>query len=583
MATVTITGSPAKRRRGKLQPSSNGNGKPPCDCVACKALAKGDFDTATHVCQKPPVSTNGNGNGKAKVKPKPTPATDVPAGRLTKVPIASIDPSTFNPRIEFDPNKMEELTASIRMNGVLQALVVRKHPYPMAAAYEIVAGERRYRAAKLAGLTEVPVSICTLTDRQAREIAAIENLQRENLSPIEEARAYQSLLAGDDAPTQAELAARLGTSQGQISNRLRLLELPESVQRLVISGEIPATHARELCRYKDHADLVEKLAKEAVLRSKEDGLPPVEVFAENLAADICFDHGRRMRGESYDRKIGRSVPHFTPTAEEREQLQVIELPDLNGGKKTIEVALNKELWQKLQERHAAKWVSETPKGSPRKQAAKEKAKPAGEMTAAEKAAAAKAAAQAAKEREAQFARRLYLWRCDWQRWLIAEEIRKATDGELCAILLAAAYEWHPHAMSLPGAGSRRVWNAMQKSGDPGAFARQATAALFWNAKDVVPVGVVPNSDVEVIFDQFDLNLVHPWSNDQAGPLSEAYWTMHTKDQLVALARELKYELKGTTKSAMVAELLSQRPKPDDMNVTLELPKEIAKAKRPRGW
>jgi ParB/RepB/Spo0J family partition protein len=461
----------------------------------------------------------------------------------------------------------------------LQPIVVRQDPDRMAGVYQIVAGERRWRAATMAGLTYAPVSVCVLTDRQAREIAAVENLQRVGLSAIEEARAYQSLLEDDEAPTQAELAARLGTSQGQISNRLRLLELPESVQRLVISGEIPATHARELCRYKDHADLVEKLAKEAVLRSKEDGLPPVEVFAENLAADICFDHGRRMRGESYDRKIGRSVPHFTPTAEEREQLQVIELPDLNGGKKTIEVALNKELWQKLQERHAAKWAAETPRGSAKK-TTKEKAKPKAEMTAAEKAAAAKAEAQAAKERAAQFARRLYEWRCDWQRWLIAQAVPELTEDQLFQLLVTAAYQWHPSCQDLPGVGNRRTWDFVVRAGGPGRLADQAVAALFWHEKDQSPKHVVPNSQVDAIFLHLGLSMVTAWLSDQAGPLSEAYWNLHTKDQLAAIAAELRVTLTGGTKAAMVAELLATRPAPDAVDCGPKLPTELAKAKRP---
>jgi hypothetical protein len=237
----------------------------------------------------------------------------------------------------------------------------------------------------------------------------------------------------------------------------------------------------------------------------------------------------------------------------------------------------------LQERHAAKWAAETPKGSPKQRPAKEKAKPAAEMTAAEKAAAAKAEAQVAKEREAQFARRLYQWRCDWQRWLIAEAIPDASEQALYQLLVTAAYQWHPSRIDLPGVKNGRVWETMQKHGDPESFADGAVAALFWSAKDAAPAGYVPNSDVEVVFERLGLSMDVAWLNDQAGPLSEAYWAMHTKDQLAAIAAELKIDLVGATKAGMVAELLGYRPKPDDKDCGFKMPKEIAKVKRPRGW
>lgn len=557
MPTVTITATPktASRRKAKHAPSANGNGKAPCDCPACESLAK--------------------------AKPKLSPATDVPEGRLTKVPIDSIDSSPFNPRTQFDD--IPELAATIKRDGILHSPEVRPHP-TQVGRYELVFGERRWRAAKLLGWSEMPVMVRPLSDAQARRRAIVENDQRKDTTAIDQAIAYRSYLTADPTMSQSELADMLGTSQGQISNRLRLLELPESVQRHVISGEIPATHARELCKYKAFPELVEKLAAEAVFQAKEEGLPSVDAFADHMVSDVYYGHGRPIKGDSYDSKTRRSVPHFAPTAEEREQLQVIELPAPHGGKKAkmVEAALNTELWKKLQERHAAKWVAETPRGTPRKKAAKEKTKPKAEMTAAEKAAAAKAEAQAAKEREAQFARRLYEWRCDWQRWLIAQEIPDVSVPALYQLLVTAAYQWHPRAMGLPGVGSRKVWDAV-KNVDPEAFADQAVEALFWSAKEAAPVGGVPNSDVEAVFKRLGLSMDVAWLNDQAGPLSEAYWAMHTKDQLAAIAAELKIELANAAKAAMVAELLGYRPKPDDKDCGFKMPKEIAKAKRPRGW
>lgn len=563
MPTVTITATPktASRRKAKHAPSGNGNGngKAPCDCPACESLAK--------------------------AKPKLSPATDVPEGRLTKVPIDSIDSSPFNPRTQFDD--IPELAATIKRDGILHSPEVRPHP-TQVGRYELVFGERRWRAAKLLGWSEMPVMVRPLSDAQARRRAIVENDHRKDTTAIDQAIAYRSYLTADPTMSQSELADMLGTSQGQISNRLRLLELPESVQRHVISGEIPATHARELCKYKAFPDLVEKLAAEAVLHAKEDGLPPVESFGACLASDVCFDHGRRMRGQSYDRKSGRSVPHFTPTAEEREQLQVIELPDPNGGKmaKTIEVALNKELWQKLQERHAAKWVASTSKGAIKKKAAKEKTKPKAEMTAAEKAAAAKAEAQAAKEREAQFARRLGEWRVNWQRYLIAREIDTLADGDLLRLALAAAANrWE--LTTAPGGRCTRMdeWRRIAAA-EVDLLAAEALAGCFWSDRDG-PNFSVGRDEVEAICKHLGLDLERAWLNDQAGPLSESYWNLHTKDQLAALAKELlPKDAQGALpekKGDLVKLLLGYRPLPDATEVGLPLPKEITKVKRPRGW
>lgn len=160
------------------------------------------------------------------------------------LPIEWIRPCAFQPRKHFDDAALDELAASLALHGILQPLVVR----PLADednTYEIIAGERRWRAAQRAQLHEIPVVIQYLDDATVLEIALIENLQREDLTTIEEAQAYQKLMS-DYGHTQEKLGIALGKSRSHIANILRLLALPESVQQMVNRGELSAGHARTL-------------------------------------------------------------------------------------------------------------------------------------------------------------------------------------------------------------------------------------------------------------------------------------------------------------------------------------------------
>lgn len=168
-----------------------------------------------------------------------------------------IEPNKEQPRKTFDEKSLQELANSIERNGVLQPLLVR----PMAdGSYQLVAGERRWRAARIAGLTEVPVVVKELSDEQAMEISLIENLQREDLNPIEEAEGLQLLIERYNL-TQEEAAARVGRSRPAIANALRLLNLPEEVRNLAKEGKISAGHARALLSFDDKANML-KTAKE---------------------------------------------------------------------------------------------------------------------------------------------------------------------------------------------------------------------------------------------------------------------------------------------------------------------------------
>ena len=165
--------------------------------------------------------------------------------RLTKsVPIEFLHPGAAQPRRHFNDDAIAALVDSVREKGVLQPLLVRRHP-AKTNAYEIVAGERRWRAAQKAGLTEVPVVIKELADREALELALIENIQREDLTAIEEAAGYQRLM-DEFGHSQEDLSHVIGKSRSHIANLLRLLTLPESVQHMVDDGRLSASHARAL-------------------------------------------------------------------------------------------------------------------------------------------------------------------------------------------------------------------------------------------------------------------------------------------------------------------------------------------------
>ena len=174
----------------------------------------------------------------------------------SEVEIDSIVPGPMQPRTHFDESSLESLAESIRTHGIVQPLLVRRRD----GGYELIAGERRWRAAKLAGISRVPVVIREVPNGNLLEIALIENIQRENLNPIEEAQAYKKLIETVGL-TQESLATRVGRDRSYITNYLRLLRLPDDVQQLVKEGRLSTGHARTLLAL-DQVDLQRRLARQ---------------------------------------------------------------------------------------------------------------------------------------------------------------------------------------------------------------------------------------------------------------------------------------------------------------------------------
>ena len=190
--------------------------------------------------------------------PASSPAPAIPGRSVLLLPVEAVQRNPEQPRKRFDEAQLEELAASIREHGIVEPILVRKE----GGHYKIVAGERRWRAAQRAGLREIPAIVREATDRQAFELALVENIQRADLNPIEEAEAYE-VFATTYSLTQIEISARVGKERSTVANALRLLKLPEDVRDVVRNGQLDMGHARALLAL-GTSEEIRKLAQRAV-------------------------------------------------------------------------------------------------------------------------------------------------------------------------------------------------------------------------------------------------------------------------------------------------------------------------------
>ena len=255
---------------------------------------------------------------------------------LMKLPITDIENYSGQPRKNFDPEALAQLADSIRQHGILQPLTIRKLD---SGYYQIVAGERRWRAARMAGLEEVPVIIVEADDQTATELAMIENLQREDLNPMEEAAGYKTLIDLYHM-TQEEVSSRVGKSRSAVANALRLLDLSEPVRAFVEEGRLSAGHARALIPLP--ADLQESAAKEVIdggfsvrqterlakQRMAERKKPDFIVRKEKLDDPKDIDYTTEAQKE-LSAKLGRGVRIINGRKKGRIELDYYGLDDLN--------------------------------------------------------------------------------------------------------------------------------------------------------------------------------------------------------------------------------------------------------------
>lgn len=240
--------------------------------------------------------------------------------RPVKLPIEAIEPNPLQPRVVFDPERLGELAASIAANGIIQPLIVRLHD----GRYQLIAGERRWRAAKLAGLAEVPVVVQDIADRQLLEIALIENIQREDLNPIETAQAYDRL-SRELGLSQEDIGRRTGKDRASIANTIRLLKLPNAVQALLAERRLSMGHARAILGLPTAEEQIEIAEKAAA-----QGLSVRQV--EALVQDLTSHRTDRQGGA---KKESNQDPNVRAAAEELERtlgtrVRIVELSDQRG-------------------------------------------------------------------------------------------------------------------------------------------------------------------------------------------------------------------------------------------------------------
>lgn len=268
----------------------------------------------------------------ADLVPQTTTASPAPTPRApdTRLPIEKLAPNPDQPRRDFPQRELEELTASIREHGVIQPLLVRADPNS-PGMYQIVAGERRWRAAQRAGLHELPALVLELSDQEVIEVAIIENIQRADLNPVEEALGYRQLM-DRFGHTQERLAEVLGKSRSHIANLLRLLSLPEEILTFLREGKITAGHARALITASDPLDLaratirrglsvrqVEKLAKKEIREKESSSNIKVEKDADTKALELDLSANLGMK-VSIDHKLGGETGALTIRYETLDQL-----------------------------------------------------------------------------------------------------------------------------------------------------------------------------------------------------------------------------------------------------------------------
>ena len=256
------------------------------------------------------------------------------------VKVALIEPNQSQPRKKFDQEQMEELAESIKLHGVLQPLLVQKKD----GLYEIIAGERWWRAAKLAGLKEVPVVIRQYTPQESMEVALIENLQREDLNPIEEAKAYQKLIQ-EFGLKQEEIAAKVAKNRTTITNAMRLLKLDEGIQNMVIENVISSGHARALLGLEDPemqlkaAKMImedklsvretERLVKRLIREAEEKDKPKkqeknINFIYQNLEERMKTVMGTKVTIHNKDKNKGRIEIEYYSEAELERIVEMIE-------------------------------------------------------------------------------------------------------------------------------------------------------------------------------------------------------------------------------------------------------------------
>lgn len=254
-------------------------------------------------------------------------STETSGEGIKQIPVEDLCPSPFQPRRVFDESAIEDLVESIKKKGVIQPLIVRQR----GDKYEIIGGERRWRASKLAGLEKIPAIVHDFTDKEAMEVALIENLQRQDLNALEEAEGYRRLME-EFKNTQEELAAAVGKSRSHIANMMRLLGLPDPVKKMLEDGKITAGHARALLTAKNPEKLAEQVVREGL------NVRQIEKLAqENLPTEKKKQKTKKTNDKKTEcDELAKQLSHIL-------QLEVQLKPKAHGGEVVIAYSSLEEL------------------------------------------------------------------------------------------------------------------------------------------------------------------------------------------------------------------------------------------------
>ena len=521
--------------------------------------------------------TNGQASAASSGFPVGPPRRNLKSDDLL-IELDLIRSSPWQQRGEESAEELRGLADSLLAHGLIQAVVVRPVPDSLGGSYELLAGHRRLAAARLAGWSEIRASIQEATDDQAREIVLLENLQRKDLNAIEEAHGFEQILNAAGGPTQVELAKRLGVTQGHISNRLRLLKLPAALKDYVISGEMSPSTARDLVAVADVPAVTEGIIKAYKAAKK---FRKTVTMAE-LLEDKYNGFGRIIeettrpvdRSTEYVRELGRSVPAFTPTPQQRAELDIREFDVRFGKPGTKEPrACNAKLWDELQKAHFAALVAKEGKKKGKAPAATG-GKP---LTAAQQKAAAEEEKRKRAERRGQLARRRKTIAVDRLRYLISRRVQEAT-GEteiLLELLLKAATNGWASSYS-----ARHVDKALAEF-KAAPVATRSTVFLdeiFWNSIEDCPSQIVWENKVREVAEFLGIDLAAAWAADQMGPLTEAWWNAHDREELelIAFNHGFTPEPKQPPKKGQLVKWFLNRP-----IGTLPVPAELAGKKGKR--
>jgi len=506
------------------------------------------------------------------------------------ITLSSVEPNPFQPRHEFGADELKSLGASIRSDGLLHPLLLR--PKPGAAdKFEIVDGERRWRAAKAVGLHTLPAIVRETSDEQMATLAMKANLERSDLSAIEEAAQFK-LLVDRFGYNQERIAKTFGQTAGQISNRLRLLELPAEWQKRIISQEIGPTHARALVPYAKHKPILEAMATE-LKREPAMSVPSWEKALQRAVLNASRPLSGWFNKKFTDGKTHSGEVAFKPSDAERAELEVIEIKTWRGKEK---VALNVRVWERLQ------LAGEQRKAERQEKAAAKGAKAGkGKLTTPKGGKPPKK--KSAAEIAAQFQKRLYAWKANWLRWECSEALREAlevgTQGDLYAamkvVLWASANQRidfdGPYASTMAqqnefGRRDEILDKAVAASTNPRRkdigdcecgesveiAAMRFVRGLLWQDKEG-PQRYLPADVVEWLAADLAVALAVTWKQTLAGPLTQEYFELHSKEQLGTLAKELKVTVDLARPKGEIVKVLMDAPA-----TKKRLPAEIANAK-----